>query len=74
MYIFRRSIPKNQHNLSLAWRGKIEKEFENILACLSGAQMGSNHEKSKGQKSRELLLLTFYYVVLLLSAIYKAHS
>ena len=23
----------------------LEKEFENILACLSGAHMGSNHEK-----------------------------
>ena len=26
--------------------GEIETEFENILACLSGAQMGLNHEKN----------------------------
>ena len=26
--------------------GEIETEFENTLACLSGAQMGSNHEKN----------------------------
>ena len=26
--------------------GKIETEFENILACLLGAQMGFNHEKN----------------------------
>ena len=25
--------------------GEMEIEFENTLACLSGAQMGSNHEK-----------------------------
>ena len=34
-----------------------ETEFENILACLSGAQMGSNHAKNGGRKSRDTLPL-----------------
>ena len=37
--------------------GEIETEFENTLACLSGAWMGSNHEKNGGQKSRYTLPL-----------------
>ena len=36
---------------------EIETEFENTLACLSGAQMGSNHEKKGGRKSRDTLPL-----------------
>ena len=35
--------------------GEIETEFENTFSCLSGAQMGSNHEKNRGRKSRETL-------------------
>ena len=30
--------------------GEIETELENILACLSGVQMGSNHAKNGGRK------------------------
>ena len=30
----------------IEYLGKIETEFENTSACLSGAQMGSNHEKN----------------------------
>ena len=30
-----------------------ENETENTLGCLSGAQMASNHEKYRGQKSRD---------------------
>ena len=30
----------------IAYLGEIETEFENPLACLSGAQMGSSHEKN----------------------------
>ena len=37
--------------------GKMEIEFENILACLSGAWMGSNNEKNGGRKSRDTLPL-----------------
>ena len=33
-------------NFVIEYLGEIETEFENILACLSGAQMGSNHEKN----------------------------
>ena len=33
----------NFSNFAIEYLGKIE--FENILACLSGAQMGTNHEK-----------------------------
>ena len=32
-------------NFVIEYLGEIETEFENTLACLSGAQMGSNHEK-----------------------------
>ena len=35
-----------------------ETEFENTSACLSEAQMGLNHEKNGGRKSRDLLPLT----------------
>ena len=38
--------------------GEIKTEFENTLACLSGAQMGSNHEKNGGRKSRDTLPLS----------------
>ena len=33
-------------NFGIEYLGEIETEFENILACLSGAQMGWNHEKN----------------------------
>ena len=33
-------------NFVIEYLGEIETEFENILACLSGAQMVSNHEKN----------------------------
>ena len=36
---------------------KIETEFEDTLACLSVALMGSNHEKNRGRKSRDTLPL-----------------
>ena len=36
---------------------EIETEFENNLACLSGVQMGSNHEKTGGRKSCDTLPL-----------------
>ena len=38
--------------------GEIEKEFENDLAFSAGAQMGSNHEKNIGRKSRDTLRLS----------------
>ena len=43
--------------LKFEYLGEIETEFENTLACLSGAQMGLNHEKTGGQKSRDTLPL-----------------
>ena len=33
-------------NFMIEYLGEIETEFENTLASLSGAQMGSNHEKN----------------------------
>ena len=36
---------------------EIEIEFENILACLSEAQIGFNHEQTGGRKSRDTLPL-----------------
>ena len=44
-------------NFVIEYLGEIETEFENTLACLSGAQIGSNHEKNEGQKSRDTLPL-----------------
>ena len=38
--------------------GEIETQFENTLRCLSGSQMGSNHEKNRGRKSRDTLPLS----------------
>ena len=35
----------NFKSFVIEYLGEIEKEFENTLACLSGAQMGSNHAK-----------------------------
>ena len=35
----------NFSNFVIEYLGEIETEFENTLLCLSGAQMGSNHEK-----------------------------
>ena len=39
---------------------KIETKFENTSPCLSGAQLGSNHEKNGGQKSRVTLPLSHH--------------
>ena len=36
---------------------KIETEFQNILICLSGAPIGSNHENSMVRISRDTLPL-----------------
>ena len=36
----------NFSNLVIEYLGEIESEFENTLAFLSGAHMGSNHEKN----------------------------
>ena len=38
---------------------EIKTEFENTLPCLSGAQMGSNHEQNRGRKSRDTLPLIY---------------
>ena len=37
----------------------MDTEFENTLACLSGTQMGLNHEKNGGRKSRDTLPLKY---------------
>ena len=41
----------------IEYRGEIKTELKNTLACLSGAQMGLNHKKTGGQKSRDTLPL-----------------
>ena len=41
----------------IKYLGEIETELENTLACLSEAQMGLNHIKSGGRKSRNTLPL-----------------
>ena len=37
----------NFSNFVMKYLGKIETEFKKTLACLSGTQMGSNHEKKE---------------------------
>ena len=55
------TVESNFSNFVIEYLGEIETEFENTLACLSGAQMGSNHEKSGGQKSCDTLPLSVYW-------------
>ena len=38
--------------------GEIETGFEKTVACLSGAQMGLNHENTRGWESRDTLPLS----------------
>ena len=52
----------NFSNFVIEYFSEIKKEFENTLACLSGAQMGSNHAKKRGQKSRDTLHLRKNYM------------
>ena len=47
----------NFKSFVIEYLGEIEKEFENTLACLSGAHMGSNHAKNGGRQSRDTLPL-----------------
>ena len=42
-------------NFMIEYLGEIETEFENTLASLSLAKMGSHHEKNWGQKSCDAL-------------------
>ena len=35
------------YHLVIEYLGEIETEFKNTFACLSGAQMGLNHEKKE---------------------------
>ena len=47
-------------NFEIEYLGEIETEFENILAFLSGAQMGGIMTKTGGQKSRDTLPLNTF--------------
>ena len=53
----------NCSNFVIKYLGEMETEFKNTLACLSGTQMGSNHEKNGGQKSLDTLPLNNENVV-----------
>ena len=61
-------------NFVIEYLSEIETEFENTLACLSGAQMGSNHGKNwrskiswhtpfKQWKKKGELLLSIHKIV-----------
>ena len=39
------TVESNCSNFVIKYLGEIETELKNTLACFSGAQMGSNHEK-----------------------------
>ena len=45
-------------NFGIEYLGEIKTEFKTASACLSGAQMGSNHERTGGRKSRDTLPLS----------------
>ena len=45
----------NFFNFVIEYLSEIKIEFENTLACLSGAHTGSNDEKNGGWKSRDIL-------------------
>ena len=47
-------------NFVIEYLGEIETEFKNILARLSGAQMGGIMTKTGGQKSRDTLPLNTF--------------
>ena len=47
----------SQRSFVIEFLGEIETDSENTLGCLSGAQMGLNQEKNRGQKSRDTLPL-----------------
>jgi hypothetical protein len=47
-----RYINSGQSNLKFEYLGEFETEFDNILGHESGAQVGSIHGKTRGQKSR----------------------
>ena len=61
----RRSSPRwDAHpgdHFFIEYLGEIETEFKNNLGCLSEAQMGSNHDKNRGQKSCDTLPLSNCY-------------
>ena len=52
-----RCVAHRGDNFAIEYFDEIETKFENNLVCISGAQMGSNHEKTRGRKSRETLPL-----------------
>ena len=41
------TMKSNFLSFVIEYFSEIKKEFENTLACLSGAQMGSNHAKKE---------------------------
>ena len=57
-FLFPRCAAHRGNHFVIEYLGKIETEFENSLACLSGAHMGLNQEKTGGRKSRDTLPLT----------------
>ena len=48
-------------NFVIEYLSELETEFENTLDCLSGAQMGLNHAKNGGNKSRGTLPLRIIF-------------
>ena len=51
----------NFSNFMIQYLSEIKTKIENTLACLSGAQMGSNREKNGGRKSHDTLPLNLQY-------------
>ena len=41
----------------IEYHDEIEAEFQNTLACFSGAKRGLNHQKTEGRKSHDTLPL-----------------
>ena len=56
-------MESNLSNFAIQYLVEIKTEFENTLSYLSGAQIGSNHEKNRGQKARDTLPLMWISAV-----------
>ena len=57
------TMESNLSNFAIQYLVEIKTEFKNTLSYLSGAQIGSNHEKNGGQKARDTLPLMWISAV-----------
>ena len=56
------TMESNLSNFAIQYLVEIKTEFENTLSYLSGAQIGSNHEKNGGQKAHDTDTLPLMWI------------